>query len=66
MQRIFNWSGLLCLIGFSFAQPLQAQTINAGPDITVPACQPCTTLKATTTAPSVGTNNYTVSQITYT
>ncbi|MGI9192184.1 MAG: gliding motility-associated C-terminal domain-containing protein [Chitinophagaceae bacterium] len=66
MQRILNWSGFVCLMGILFSQSLHAQTINAGPDITVPACQPCTTLKATTTAPSVGTNNYTVSQITYT
>jgi gliding motility-associated-like protein len=41
-------------------------TITLGPDITVPTCVPCTTIKATTTAPSIGTNNYTVNQITYT
>jgi hypothetical protein len=41
-------------------------SISIGPDITMPVCKPCTTLKATTTGASFGTNNYNISQINYT
>ena len=65
MTRIFNLFAIMCLAGLLQVNAAFSQTINAGPDITVPACQACTTLYATTTAPSVGTNNYSVTQISY-
>jgi gliding motility-associated-like protein len=40
-------------------------SIDLGADITVPTCQPCTTIQSVITAPNVGTSNYTVSQINY-
>lgn len=65
MTRFFNLFAIMFFAGLIAANSAFSQTINAGPDITVPACKPCTTLYATATAPSIGTNNYTVSQISY-
>ncbi|MBL7766426.1 MAG: gliding motility-associated C-terminal domain-containing protein [Chitinophagaceae bacterium] len=50
------------------AAGVQAQvngTISLGPDVILPTCSGCDTLKAVTTSPSIGTSNYIVSQITY-
>lgn len=60
MRHIFSL--LLILI---MSKLTLAQTVNVGPDLTIPACQACTTLYATTTAPTTSTNNYNVTQITY-
>lgn len=59
MKRILTL--VLSIIAFtSFSQ-----TINIGQDISIPTCKPCTTLHAVVNAPSTGTNNYAVSQISY-
>lgn len=40
-------------------------SITLDPDMTVPSCQPCTTLHSTLVVPNIGTSNYTASQINY-
>lgn len=64
MRRI----ALLCLIALTvWITDAKAQngTITLGPDLILPACVNCDTLVATTTSPSIGTNNYLVQQINY-